>query len=43
LNALFAPEIEGRGALGAVADAVEAIFFKVPDLLVLVGLKLDYC
>jgi hypothetical protein len=29
LNALFAPEANGRGALGAGADAIEAIFSEV--------------
>jgi hypothetical protein len=39
LNALFAPEVDGRGALGAGADAFEAIFTEVERvnyLLVLV-------
>jgi hypothetical protein len=38
LKALFAPEVDGRGALGISADAVEAIFCKVQidNLLVLV-------
>jgi hypothetical protein len=37
LKALFAPEVDGRGALGLGADAVEAIFCKVQtdNLLVL--------
>ena len=32
LNALFAPEADGRGALGAGADAVEAIFSEIRQL-----------
>jgi hypothetical protein len=43
LNALFAPEADGRGALGAGADAVEAIFSEVKTvgLFVLVNSGFD--
>jgi hypothetical protein len=39
LNALFAPEVDGRGALGAGADAFEAIFTEVERVNYLLVLR----
>ena len=43
LNALFAPEVDGRAALGASAVAVEAIFFSGVQTVSLFVLVLDSC